>query len=243
MREPVKIEPSPKRVRVMLGGEMVVDSYRPLLVWEVPYFPTYFFPRTDVNADLLPDGEREGKGLGSATTFTVKTPKREAKSGAYSYLNVPELTDLIALRWKSMDSWFEEDEEVYVHPRDPYKRVDILKSTRHVQVLVDGVEVANSMAPTLLFETSLPTRYYLPKTDVRMGLLTKSDRHTECPYKGVAEYWDLTVNGQTHPNFVWSYPFPTSESSKIAGLLCFYNERVDLIVDGLALERPASPFS
>jgi uncharacterized protein (DUF427 family) len=131
-----------------------------------------------------------------------------------------------------MDAWFEEDEEVFTHPRDPYTRVDILPSSRHVRIEVDGVTVAESTKPTLLFETGLPVRYYLPKTDVRMDLLAPTETSSHCPYKGQADYWSLLLGETTVQDVAWSYRTPLPESQKIAGLVCFYPEKVDLYVDG-----------
>ena len=161
----------------------------------------------------------------------------------YRHLADAEHDGLLAFRWAEMDHWFEEDEEVYTHPRDPYTRVDILASSRRVQVEVDGVTVADSTSPRLLFETGLPTRYYVPKTDVRMDLLRHTDTSTGCPYKGTAEYWSIDINGRAHPDIAWSYKAPFAESQKIAGLIAFYNEKVDLVVDGLRLDRPQTKFS
>ncbi len=228
----------------MLGGETIAESSRAWLVWEIPYYPTYFFPLSDVAPRLTEiENRKQTPGLGEAVFFTVKAGDKEGLAYRYKNSPLPELTEAVAFRWNSMDHWFEEDEEVYVHPRDPYTRVDILHSSRHVTVDVLGVTVADSTKPTLLFETGLPTRYYLPKTDVRMDLLKPTEKHTECPYKGTASYWSVDVNGKTMADFVWSYPFPTMESAKITGLLCFYNEKVDLTVDGVKQERPQSPFS
>lgn len=140
-----------------------------------------------------------------------------------------------------MSEWLEEDEPVYVHPRDPYKRVDILASSRHVRVELDGVVLAESRAPRILFETGLPPRYYLPMPDVRMELLRPSGTQTGCPYKGTAAYWSVEVNGELHRDLVWSYRSPLPESQKIAGLLCFYSERVDLYVDGERVVHPRRP--
>jgi uncharacterized protein (DUF427 family) len=131
-----------------------------------------------------------------------------------------------------MDSWFEEDEEVFVHARDPYKRIDALRSSRHVRVEVDGVVLAESDHPTILFETSLPPRYYLPKVDVRMDLLEPTDTVTRCPYKGQARYWSARIGDRLEQDIAWSYPSPFPESQPVMALVCFYNERVDLIVDG-----------
>jgi uncharacterized protein (DUF427 family) len=132
-----------------------------------------------------------------------------------------------------MDAWFEEDEQVFTHPRDPYTRVDILPSSRHIRIEVEGVTVAESSKPTLLFETKLPVRYYLPKTHVRMDLLQPSESVSYCPYKGQAEYWSLRVDDTVHADLAWSYRTPLPESQRIAGLISFYTDKVDLYVDGI----------
>jgi uncharacterized protein (DUF427 family) len=215
MRE-TRIEQGAKRVRAFLGGEAVADSARPVLVWEVPYYPTYYLPAEDVRTDLIPASAlRHGKQLDA-------------------------LRGLVKLDWASLDAWFEEDEEVFTHPRDPYTRVDILPSSRHVRVELGGQVVAESASPRLLFETGLPTRYYLPRTHVRMDLLTPTDSESHCPYKGQAEYWSF---GRELPDVAWSYRTPLPESEKIAGLVAFYNERADIVVDGVLQERPVTKFS
>ncbi len=242
----VRVEVGAKRVRVFLGVELVADTYAPRLVWERPYYPTYYFPVTDVKADLTPSGEREhSPSRGDAEVLAVATASHKVDGAAYRYPDSPieELRDLVAIRWQAMDAWYEEDERVYVHPRDPYKRIDILPSSRHVRVEVDGVTVAESHSPRLLFETGLPVRYYLPPLDVRREYLRPSESHTECPYKGVASYFSLEVDGKLHEDAVWYYPFPIEESQRIAGLYSFYNERVDIYVDGVLAERPKSVFS
>jgi uncharacterized protein (DUF427 family) len=243
----VRIEPSPKRVRTYLGGELVADTIRPRLVWEVPYFPAYYLPHDDVRLELLaPSARRQHvPGRGQARYFTVKAGGREAVDAAWDYPDsaVEALRGLIRFDWEAMDAWFEEDEEVGVHPRSPYTRVDILSSSRHVQVVVGGVRVAASHQPRLLFETGLPTRYYLPLVDVRLDLLRPSSTTTRCPYKGTASYWSLDTGGEVFEDVVWTYRTPLLESVKIAGLACFWNERVDLYLDGALQERPRSPFS
>jgi uncharacterized protein (DUF427 family) len=245
-RGEVRSERSPKRVRVVLGGEVVADSRHVLLVWERPYYPTYYFPEGDVTAGLAPeDGARRSPALGESRSFTVKAGDRQVEGGAYAYPHSPveELRGHVAFAWRKMDHWFEEEEEVYVHPRDPYTRVDILHSSRHVRIEIDGATVAESDHPTLLFETGLPVRHYLPKTDVRLDLLQSSDKQTECPYKGTARYWSVVVDGKRVEDVVWSYPFPTPESAKIAGLMCFFDEKVDVYVDGEKQERPDTVFA
>jgi uncharacterized protein (DUF427 family) len=142
-----------------------------------------------------------------------------------------------------MDSWFEEDEEVFTHPRNPYTRVDILASSRHVRVEVEGETIAESTSPRLLFETGLPVRYYLPKTHVRMDLLVPTQTESHCPYKGQAEWWSVRAGDRVHEDLAWSYRMPLPESQKITGLVAFYNEKVDIYVDGELQERPHTKFS
>ncbi|MDJ0954837.1 MAG: DUF427 domain-containing protein [Acidimicrobiia bacterium] len=245
-RTRVRVEPGSKRIRVYLGGELVADTTSPLLVWEKPYYPVYYFPVSDVHADLTPTGDtKRSPSRGEGTVYTVATAGAKAVAAAYRHVDSPvaELREHVAFEWEAMDAWFEEDEQVYVHARDPFTRVDVLPSSRHIEVVVAGVKVADSHAPRLLFETGLPTRYYLPKTDVRMDLLEPTDLHTECPYKGTAGYYDVVVEGNRHENIVWWYPFPVEESQRIAGLVSFYNEKVDIYVDGELEARPKTVFS
>jgi uncharacterized protein (DUF427 family) len=155
----------------------------------------------------------------------------------------PDIANLAAFYWNKMDAWYEEDEEIFVHPRDPYHRVDVLESSRHVEVWVNGVKVADSHRPRLLFETGLPTRYYLPKLDVRMDLLRPTASSSRCPYKGTAAYWSVDAGGTVVEDLVWGYQTPLVECAKIAALVCFYNEKVDLVVDGERLERPKTRWS
>ena len=158
-------------------------------------------------------------------------------------VDVEELRDLVRFEFAAMQEWLEEDEPIYVHPRDPYKRVDVLGSSRHVRVALDGVTLAASSQSRILFETSLPPRYYLPLSDVRFDLLRPSDTQTRCPYKGTATYWSVEVNGVVHEDLVWIYRSPLPESQKVAGLACFYSERVDLFVDGELQSKPKTPWS
>jgi uncharacterized protein (DUF427 family) len=245
-RGAVRVEQGAKWVRAYLGGELVADTIRPLLVWEVPYYPTYYFPAADVRGELLQaDGAVDhSPSRGDGELLTVRAGGREARGAAVSYEDSPieALRSTIKLQWQAMDAWFEEDEEVYTHARDPYSRVDILASSRHVRVEVAGVTVAESTNPRLLFETGLPVRYYLPKTHVRMQLMERSERVTHCPYKGQAESWAVRLGETLHENIAWCYPTPLPESQKIAGLLAFYNEKVDLFVSGELQERPSTHF-
>jgi uncharacterized protein (DUF427 family) len=218
-----RAETGQKRVRAYLGGELVVDTRTPTLVWEWPYYPTYHLPEDDVLATLT-DGT-EGRLDVTTKTTTRQDAARRTEHG-------------IRFDWAALDEWFEEDEPVYVHPRDPYKRVDILGSSRHVHIEVDGTTLVDSHQPRILFETSLPPRYYVPLTDVRLDLLTPSDTISHCPYKGTATYWHAV----RHEDLVWIYRTPLAESQKIAGLATVYTEVVDLWLDGELQERPRTHF-
>lgn len=243
----VRVERGTKRIRTYLGGELVADTARPLLVWERPYYPTYYFPASDVRLEVLQadGGVAHSPSRGDGRTFTVRAGGREAPGAALRYEESPfvELRDAVRFDWDSMDAWFEEDEQVFTHPRDPYTRIEILPSSRHVRVDVGGVTVAESAKPTLLFETGLPVRYYLPRTQVRMDLLTPSASVTHCPYKGQAEYWSVRIGDTVHPDLAWSYRAPLPESQKIVGLVSFFDEKVDLYVDGVRQERPTTKFA
>jgi uncharacterized protein (DUF427 family) len=237
----VRIEHAGKRVRAYLQGRLVVDSTRPVLVWENPHYPAYYFHREDVRADLVPtDGVTRSPSRGRGTVYDVRVVGAVAREAALRYLDSPldALRDLVRLDWDSMSEWLEEDEIVYTHPRDPYTRVDILPSSRHVRVESDGTLLADSHQPRLLFETGLTTRYYLPLGDVRMDLLRPSSSESYCPYKGVADYWSLDAGDADTRDIAWIYRTPLPESQKIAGLVSFYNERVDIFVDGVLQDRP-----
>jgi uncharacterized protein (DUF427 family) len=243
----VKVERGAKRIRGYLDGTLVVDSIRPLLVWEHPNYPAWYLPVEDVTADLLEPNERVDRSpaRGPAHRFDLVVGDHRVPDAAWHHPDSPidELHGHVRFEWGALDAWFEEDEQVYVHPRDPYKRVDVLRSSRHVVIRIDGQVVADSTRPTLLFETSLPTRYYLPKTDLRLDLLTSTSSQTQCPYKGTAEYYTATVEGTEHVDIAWWYRHPAHESAGIAGLVAFYDEKVDVEVDSVAQERPRTHFS
>jgi uncharacterized protein (DUF427 family) len=229
---PTSVEPTRRRVRVRLGGDIVADSTRTkLLIQYGPGgLPTYYLPREDVRPGALVDGA-DGR-------WSVVAGERRAENAAWANTELPELAGHVTFSWAELD-WYEEDEQVFEHARDPHHRVDTLRSSRRVEVYIKGERVASSVRPLLLFETHLPVRYYLPFDDVRTDLLTGSDTITYCPYKGRARYL-------SHPevaDVAWSYPDPIPENPKIRDLLSFYNERVDMVIDGEAVERPDSPFA
>ncbi len=244
--EKPRIERGRKRVRVYLAGELVADTTRPFLVWEIPYYPAYYLPAADVHAELIATGKSDfSPSRGAAEVLDVKVSGATAAGAAVRYPDSPQeqLRDLVRFDWNAMSEWLEEDELVYVHPRDPYKRVDILGSSRHVRVELDGVVVAESRQPRILYETGLPPRYYLPLTDVRVDLLRDSQTQTRCPYKGTAGYWSVDTGQGLHEDIVWIYRAPLPESQKIAGLACFYDEKTTVYVDGIRQEKPQTPFS
>lgn len=241
-RPRVRTESCPKRVRAYANGIVIADTTRALYVWEVPYYPAYYVPAADVRTDLFSPSAttKHWPSRGEARFLTLDAGDGPRRDAAWHFPDSPvdELRDRIRLDWQAMDAWFEEDEEVYVHPRDPYTRVDILATSRHVVVELDGIVLADTTNARVLFETGLPPRWYIPKPDVRMELLRPTTSATSCPYKGTAEYWSATVAGREVADLAWSYRTPLPESQKIAGMIAFYNERVDLVIDG---ERPARP--
>jgi uncharacterized protein (DUF427 family) len=247
LKDGVHVELSPRRVRTYFDNQLLADSQRVLLVFETKRPPVYWFPIKDVRMDLLAPKEQPALATSRTVRWRSNGTTRAEENLAWSYAeptgDLSPLQDHIAFYWNAVDAWYEEDEEVFVHPRDPYTRVDTVHSSRHVRVEVDGQVIADSKRPVLLFETGLPTRYYIPKLDVRMDLLESTNTVTHCPYKGAATYWALSVGDKTYRDFVWSYPRPIPEIPKIENLLCFYNEKVDLYVDGVLQERPVTPFS
>ena len=246
----IVFEPSPRRVRVKFNGETVADSANAHLLFETRHLPVYYFPRSDVRMDLMAPTEHHTfcPYKGEASYWTLRVGDRVAENAVWGYPDpfeeVAVIKDFVAFYWDRVDAWYEEDEEIFVHPRDPYKRVDVLDSTRPVQVIVGGTVVAETRRARFLFETRLPTRYYIPPEDVRMDLLVKSDKITRCPYKGKAHYYSVQIGDKRFDDLVWTYPDPIPECPKIKGYLSFFNEHVDEIrVDGVPVPRPLTPWS
>jgi uncharacterized protein (DUF427 family) len=214
------VEPVPRRLRGILGGATVFDTTRALYVWEWPPYPQYYIPLADVDPGVL------AKGIAA----------RVHTEGA--------LDGMVRFDWDALDAWFEEDEQVFVHPRNPYARVDVLRSTRPVRVELDGLLLADATACVMLFETGLPPRYYLDRTAVHFEHLRPSDTVTACPYKGrTSSWWSVAAGDAVHADLAWAYDFPVREVHPIAGLVAFLNEKVDVVLDGERLPRPQTPFS
>ncbi len=246
----IQIEESPRRVRVAFGSAILADSKRAILVREAKHLPVYYFSKTDVRMDLMVESAQtiQDPYKGTAYFWTVKLGDKLAGDAAWSYLNPsPEcaaIKDYLAFQWDKMDHWYEEEEEVFVHPRDPYKRVDVLQSSRHIRVLVSGETVAESRRPRLLFETNHPVRYYVPPEDVRTEFLQPSPTVTRCPYKGIASYWSVRIGEQLFSDVVWSYRETIPECPKVKGLFCFFQEREPVIyVDGELVAVPQTNWS
>ncbi|MEU4464773.1 DUF427 domain-containing protein [Streptomyces sp. NPDC024017] len=243
-------EPSERWVRGRKGDVTVVDSRHPVLVWE-PHLPVpqYAFPREDVRTDLLRPAEHPPTGThtGSQIFYDLNAGGEPVANAAWTF-PADDLAGHIVFEWfrrwdSGLDHWYEEEEEIFVHPRDPHKRVDALSSSRHVQVGIGGTLVADTVRPVLLFETGLPTRYYIPGDDIRFDLFEPTDHRTACPYKGQARYWTWRGEGDVPRNILWSYPGPLPAVADVQGLYAFYNEAVDITVDGEGLERPVTPFT
>ncbi|RYP77615.1 hypothetical protein DL771_000983 [Monosporascus sp. 5C6A] len=266
---PVRTLRTPRRVRILFGGAWVADTTAALYVWEHPRYPWFYLPRADFAPGCL---RSRHQGEGSSEGFEVvelraggRSTDRVLAFGSGVGETGPEskegegggdggtraLRDMVRVEFGAADAWFEEDATVSVHPRDPFRRVDVLHSTRPVRVLVGDkvkAEVARAAASFHLYETGLPCRFYLPPTSVDRTVLRKSATRTMCPYKGEAEYYDVVLRGddgeeEVYEDLVWYYSTPAPECALMAGCLCFYNEKVDIELDGKLLERPKTPFS
>jgi uncharacterized protein (DUF427 family) len=236
--------PVPRRIRGVIDGHTVLDTTSALYVWEWPNYPQYYVPVADIDPAVLVDEDHEQKlsrGVARVHGLRVGDTVRPAALRIYGD---GSLAGMARFEWAALDAWYEEDEKVFVHPRDPYTRVDALRSTRHVRIELDGTVLAESSSPVLVFETGLPTRYYLNRTEVDFTHLSATPTVTACPYKGTTSgYWTAHLGDATYPDIAWSYDFPTRELLPIAGLIAFYNEKVDITLDGRRLERPVTHFS
>jgi uncharacterized protein (DUF427 family) len=254
----LRYEPTEKRVRAVIGGATIADSTRAILVWEPRrVVPSYAFPAKEVRAELLPappatDARIPAHGiLHPGIPFGVHSSEGQALSvrasgqtreGAAFRPADQNLSGYLVFDFRAFDAWYEEDEQILAHPREPYHRVDIRKSSRRVRIELEGEVLAESTRPSLLFETGLPVRFYLPPQDFRLELHA-STRRTYCPYKGEASYWSFDVRGQRRLDIAWSYQEPLQDASAITGLIAFFDEKVNVILDGQRRERPATAVS
>lgn len=231
----------PRRVRGFKDGDLVVDSRRVHMLHESRILPVWYFPIEDVRMELLRETGHSTHCpyKGDTRYFAIGTVEKAAWNYPEPIEGMEALRDLVAFHFDSLDEWLEEDEPVIGHPRDPYHRIDVNRSSRHVKVTLDGETLAESDAPVALFETGLPTRWYLPREDVNMELLEPSDTRTTCAYKGHA----ATLSSSGQDDVAWTYTEPDPQVEPIRDRIAFYNEFVDIELDGEPQERPATPFS
>ncbi len=260
----LRVHPTAKRVRAFAGGEVVIDSTQAWVVWEPRRIvPSYAVPIGDIRGVMVETtagtpAERAvqiGDGppvLDPGTRFGFHTTPGRAfdvvadgstLGGAAFAPDDPDFAGYAVVDFDAFDEWREEDDLLVGHARDPFTTIDTRHSSRRVVVEIGGTIVADSMRSTMLFETYLPTRYYLPVDDVRMEHLQPSDTTTVCAYKGSAAYWSATIDGVVMPDIAWSYPDPHNYALAVRGQLTFFNERVDISLDGRRLERPRTPWS
>ena len=260
----LRYEPIDKRIRGTLGDHAVVDSRRALLVWEPKrVVPSYAVPVEDIDGEVGPANGERGSDAGldgdapqllgrpiydPSVPFAVHTTEGEPvvvrtpgadRAAAGFRPSDDALAGHVILDFDAFDAWYEEDERNVAHPRDPFHRIDIVHSSRHVRVERDGEVLAETTAPYLLFEPPLPVRYYVPPEDVRTDVLRPSATRTFCAYKGEASYLSLDAEDDV----AWTYPAPLREAAEVTGRIAFFNERVDIVVDGARLERPVTPWS
>ncbi len=246
-----EFEASQRWVRVKFGGETIADSTQVMVLRRASRLPVYCFPREDVRMDLMEITQHSSEfpPQGTATYWNIKVGDKTTDNAAWCFLDPADpwqpLKNYIIFEWGKMDAWFEEDEEVFVHLRDPYHRIDVLQSSRHLRIVVGDETVAETRRAMFLFETGFPTRYYIQREDCRMDLLEPTDNQTRCPYKGIASsYWSIVAGGKILENCVWSYSDPLPANYKIKDYLCFYNERVDAIyVNDELASKPDTPWS
>jgi uncharacterized protein (DUF427 family) len=241
------VEPVPRRLRGTLGGETVFDTTHALYFWEFPPFPQFYVPLADVREGaLVAEGPAHASPFGTVAVHGLHAGGVERAHAArvFTESEVPGIAGTVRFEWSALDAWFEEDEEVFVHPRNPYVRVDALRSLRALRVELDGTVLGDAPSCVMVFETGLPTRYYLERTTIDFTALVASDTVTRCPYKGTTSgYWSRAGGDASGRDIAWAYDFPTRELGPIAGLVAFYNEKVDLFLDGRALERPQTRMS
>jgi uncharacterized protein (DUF427 family) len=243
------LEPSPRRIRGLLGDQVVVDSTRVSLLLEHGRPPRYYFPAADVRDGLLVDnGRRSDSPLkGETHHFDLRLGDRVVADGAFTHPAPPPevppaLARLVSFRWTALDGWLEEDEPALGNARDPYHRVDAVPSSRHVLVSLEGVVLAETRRATVIFETAILPRWYVPREDVRVELLA-GDAHTVCAYKGHASYWSVRLPSGLKENIAWSYLEPRHDAVPVGGLVAFFDEHVDLEVDGQRQPRPQTPWA
>ncbi|KAI2463716.1 DUF427-domain-containing protein [Annulohypoxylon bovei var. microspora] len=244
---PVKTQPTSRRIRILFDGEYIVDTTSALYVWEHEYYPYYYVPFKSFHGALpsySPIDKNSPYWTAKLTPHTRSTDRILVFGGNMGQRS-EVLKNMVRFEFGAADAWFEEDVPIYVHPKDPFRRVDVLHSTRSLEVRVAGELVAKTNSSYHLYETGLPCRYYIPPTAVKRNILKESETTTACPYKGEANYYEVWLQGAKVEDLVWYYKTPTLECANIAGCLCFYHEReeVEIKLDGEVLKQPKTPWS
>jgi uncharacterized protein (DUF427 family) len=238
-----------RRVRGVFAGETVVDSRRARLLHESRYLAKWYFPLEDVRTDLLEQSDRTTRCpfKGEASYWSLRVGDRVAPDVAWGYVDpiasAGWLAGYVSFEFDDIDAWYEEDEQVFGHPRDPYSRIDVLDSSREVRVSLDGVTLASTSRARALHETGLPPRWYIPRADVAMDLLEPSEVTARCAYKGLSSFWSARVGDRVEEVLAWTYPDPNHDALRVRDYVCFFNERVDLELDGELEPRPRTPWS
>jgi uncharacterized protein (DUF427 family) len=251
----LRFEKTSRRIRVRHGEGTLIDTTSAVLVWEPGRaVPCYAVPENELLATLVPNGaparapEEVPPVLSGFSWHTCPGESvdvhvgQEVLSAAGFRPADPDLTGYVSLDFGAF-TWLEEEEEIVGHPHDPFKRIDTLRSSRHVVVALDGTVLADTTRAVSLLETQLPTRWYIPREDVRMELLEASRHRTTCAYKGHASYYSRVGAGEVGRDIAWTYPEPLHEAESIRNLLCFFSERTDLSLDGVEQDRPVTPWS
>ena len=242
-------DPVPYRLRGLYGGETVFDTLNAKLLYETAHLPVYYVPEDDLRQELLEPSETRTHcpHKGDASYRSIRVGDRLEPDAVWTYREpiapASFLVGHAAFYWAKLDEWLVEDEQVLGHPRDPYHRIDTYRTTRPVRVSLDGETIAESSRAVALFESGLPPRFYLPAEDVRTELLEPSETKTRCAYNGVASYWHVRMGDTLHDDLAWTYEEPDDDGRPIRGLICFFNERVDLEVGGQTQERPLTQWS
>jgi uncharacterized protein (DUF427 family) len=255
----LRYEPVSRRIRCHLGEVPIFDTTDALLVWEPrQVVPNYAVPESDFLVTLIPydAGTTEGQPLPpviSPYDYSMHSTPGQRLSLVVSGQELtdvafrpadPDIGGRVTVKWMGAPfDWMEEDQHVVGHPHDPFSRIDVLRSDRHVVVSLDGVVLADSERPTVLYETGLPPRWYLPREDVRMDLLESTDSRTVCAYKGFASYFSVVDAGEAGRDVAWTYLDPLHEVEQVRGLVCFFSELTDLEIDGEPQKRPRTYWS
>jgi len=251
---------------VIHHGLTIVDTTSALYVWEIPYFPYFYIPWSGIpqpsedqeegnlqhaqweERGILTTSDTDGTPLGRLWRIHVDEDETHAIDNVLEMIgSTPQIGNMLRIPFASAEHWLEEDTPIYQHPKDPFRRVDTLTSLRSITVSLNGTQLATSPSSIHLYETDLPCRYYIPLSAINARVLRKSSKRTQCPYKGEAEYYDVVLKDEkgketVHEGLVWYYTWPNLECAQIAGLCCFYNEKVDIEVDGVKMERPRTHF-